>query len=260
MRGTASIRKDLFGCGIPASLNFLIFRLLKRLFHFNSKPIRFIERFYRKKIHLRLDPLEDFFYPDLKSSHRVPTGICFFEGWAFRMHRTFQKHHAEIRKLFRFSESLENSSKAVLSIAPDKIKIGVHIRMGDYKKLAPQWVYPLEFWHEAMKNIQSKCSDRASFFVVSDDGDIDFPENWIVRHRGSYQTDMALLSECDFVLGPPSTFNRWAAFVGGKPHYCAWNSNEFPYLDKFHNFKLSSDSFFELTDDEKEAVRWFGIT
>ena len=257
--GTASIRKNLVGCELPLKANNQMFRLLRRFFHHNSKSIRLVESVSGIKIHFQIDPLKEFAYTDLQPYKKLPTGFFFFEGWAFRVHQTFQKHHGEIRSLFRFSDSLIEACRQTLETAPSKIKVGVHIRMGDYKKLAPQWVYPKDFWYEAMKKIRRECDGSASFFVVSDDNEIDFDEQWIVRHRGTCHSDMALLSECDYILGPPSTFNRWAAFVGGKPHYCAWNHSEFPSLKNFHIFKLSSDSFFELTNNDKEAIRWFGI-
>jgi hypothetical protein len=257
--GTLSIKKNLFGCSLPKEVNKRTFLLIRRFFHSDSKPLRILEKLLGRKIHCRVDPLEEVFYPDLNSGQMLPQGICFFEGWAFRLHKTFCKHHQDLRRLFRFSDQLKQTSHETLSARGSQIKVGVHIRMGDYIKFAPQWVYPREFWYQAMKKIQSECFGGATFIVVSDDNEIDFPDKWIFRHRGSYQADMALLSECDLVLGPPSTFNRWAAFVGGKPHFCAWNSLELPSVEKFQNFKLCSKSYMELTRDEVESVRWFGI-
>jgi len=31
--------------------------------------------------------------------------------------------------------------------------------------------------------------------------------------------DLCTLSECDYILGPPSTFSQWASFYGGRPLY-----------------------------------------
>jgi hypothetical protein len=251
--------KNTVGCRLPASFHNQAFRALRRVFHSQSKPMRLLERASGRRFHLQLEHLEEVFYPDLDSSQQVPTGICFFEGWAFRVHKTFQKHQYEVRRIFRFSESLTTAATATLAKAPSDFTVGVHIRMGDYQKHAPQWVYPKEFWYEAMGKIRDESGGTVNFYVVSDDADIDFSEKWIIRHRGSYSSDLALLAQCDFVLGPPSTFNRWAAFAGDKRHYCAWNSRELPSLEKFQTFKLCCDLPSELAPDEIETVRWFGI-
>ena len=251
--------KNIVGCRLPASFHNQAFRALMRAFHSHSKPMRLLEKASGRCFHLQLEHLAEVFYPDLDPSQQVPTGICFFEGWAFRVHETFQKHQHEIRRIFRFSDSLTTAATATLAAAPSNITVGVHIRVGDYKKHAPQWVYPKEFWCEAMKNIHNESGGKATFHVVSDDADIEFSEKWIIRHRGSYSSDLALLAQCDFVLGPPSTFNRWAAFAGNKRHYCAWNSRELPSLANFQAFKLSSESPLALSHEEIEAVRWFGI-
>jgi hypothetical protein len=254
-----AVTKNIVGCRLPDSVHHYAFIALRRVFHSQSKPMRLLEKASGRRLHLELEPLAEVFYPDLDPDQRVPTGICFFEGWAFRVHKTFQKHQHEIRRIFRFSDLLTTAATATLAAAPRNITVGVHIRMGDYKKHAPQWVYPKEFWYEAMGKIHNESAGKATFHVVSDDADIDFSEKWINRHRGSYQSDLALLSHCDFVLGPPSTFNRWAAFAGNKKHYCAWNSRELPSLADFQAFKLSSESCAALSHEEIEAVRWFGI-
>lgn len=257
--GTIAIRRHLVGGGLPKLIQKSSFYFFRRFFYFNSKPLRFIEKLFGRKIHCRIDPLEEVFYPDYNPRQSLPKGICFFEGWAFRVHKTFQKHHEEIQQLFRFSSNLRTASRETLGKAQSQIKIGVHIRMGDYKKLAPQWVYPKEFWHSAMKKIQDECGGNVAFFLVSDDPDLRFNEEWIFRNRGAYQDDIALLSECDYVLGPPSTFNRWAAFVGGKPHFCTWDDKTLPALENFSPFKLCSKKALQMSDGELEAVRWFGI-
>ena len=94
------------------------------------------------------------------------------------------------------------------------------------------------FWFELMNRLRDELNKSVTFVIVSDDKSIDFPQDWIVRHRGSPLEDMALLSCCDLIAGPPSTFNRWAAFAGAKRHYSAWNSDEYPKIVDFKNFKL----------------------
>ena len=50
---------------------------------------------------------------------------------------------------------------------------------------------------------------------------IDFEIN-----EGTFIQDMYLLSRCNFIVGPLSTFNRWSSFIGDVPLYTIENIDQ----------------------------------
>ncbi len=110
-----------------------------------------------------------------------------------------------------------------------------------------------------MRALRREGQGRIGFIVVSDDMDIDFQEKWVLRHKGNPFMDMAVLSCCDMVVGAPSTFNRWSAFVGDRPHLSVWSSDFAPTLNSFKKFKLSSGVGQECDASDINTIRWYGI-
>ena len=45
--------------------------------------------------------------------------------------------------------------------------------------------------------------------------------------------DFYALSQCDYIIGPPSTFNCWASFIGDTPLYTMFKKDEAINLDNF---------------------------
>jgi hypothetical protein len=248
----------LFGNRFPEWLNAKAYSFFRRFFYSNSKLTRSIEYLLNRRIVFKMDALQEFCYPD-RNGEKLPMGVCFFEGWAFRLHETWNNHHKRLKKLFEFSEDLRSHARTVIKRSGEEINIGIHIRRGDYLDMCSQWVYPMDYWINLMKELRQESGGRASFWVVSDDLNVDFKEDWITRYRGDRFEDLAVLAECDMIAGPPSTFNRWAAFVGGKPHCCIWSADNVPHVRDFSTFKLCSELKLNLSEHDLETIRWCGI-
>jgi hypothetical protein len=231
--------------------------LVKRFFHNNSKILRLYEYLFSKNIRFKIDQLTEYVYPDLNESDKIPHPHCFFEGWAFRMHQTFAINKDKIRHHLRFSKTLTSYSKHVRAQIGDDPVIGLHIRTGDYAKCMPQWFYSPDQYFDFAKKLHFQTGFKV--LIVSDNKHLEFNEPWAVRHRGSPVEDLAVLSECDFIAGPPSTFNRWAAFAGNKPHYTIYSMLGHPLIENFKHFKMLSDNYSTPTSQEIETIRWFCI-
>jgi len=231
--------------------------IVKRFFHNNSKILRLYEYLFSKTIRFKIDQLTEYIYPDLNESDKIPHPHCFFEGWAFRMHHTFSKNKDKIRHHLRFSKKLMSYSKNVRAQLGNDPVIGIHIRTGDYKNCMPQWFYSANQYFEFGQTLFKQTGFK--IMVISDDINIEFNEPWAFRHRGSAVEDLAVLSECEFIAGPPSTFNRWAAFIGNKPHYTIYSMPGNPLIENFKHFKMLSDNYPTPTSQEIETIRWFCI-
>ena len=53
---------------------------------------------------------------------------------------------------------------------------------------------------------------------------------------GYLTKDMYALAECDYVVGPPSSYTMWASFYGDKPLYMIRNVNKTLNLKDFVRF------------------------
>ena len=105
----------------------------------------------------------------------------------------------------------------------DTLIIGVHIRRGDYKTWQDgRYYFSQGQYRDICNSLKSEFPDKKILFFLSSNEAID---NNIFRAKDGYFTvpntnaakDLYALSQCDYIIGPPSTFSRWAAYSGDKP-------------------------------------------
>ena len=102
--------------------------------------------------------------------------------------------------------------------------IGVHIRHGDYKTFYNgKYYYTLEEFHAFMLQIkQLYPNKRVAFFISSnEDFSLDIFEGCNCQRFGKEPSgailDLYTLSVCDRIIGPFSSYSRWASFIGRVP-------------------------------------------
>jgi hypothetical protein len=214
---------------------------LRRFFHKDGKLLHFIEFVIRRRLHIALDFPTESMFPEIEKDRHLTSPICLFEGWQFRVPLAFNKFAPHLRSIFRFREIDIKHSKTFLESQSKQIIIGVHIRQGDYSIHAPQWHFSPMQYHKWMTEVRQEMGSKVGFVVVSDGSLPDFNENWITRHQGNTIQDLCVLSHCHMVMGPPSTYNRWAAFMGQNPHLCLWNEKQQAKSEEFSIFKMTHD-------------------
>ena len=139
------------------------------------------------------------------------------------------------------------------------IVVGVHIRHGDYKTFYDgRYYYTLAEYHQFMLRIQQIYSDRrVAFFISSNE---DFPVSQFTGCRcfrfGKEPSgdilDLYTLSLCDRILGPWSTYSRWASFIGEVP-LCFIESKEQQFTDD--SFSVVTD-FFHFANGKSTEDPW----
>jgi len=132
------------------------------------------------------------------------------------------KHQAQICDYFRFSDSEKTKVCRVLGEKRGAgILVGVHIRRGDYKTyLGGRYYWDREAYLQIVRTIKHQLYPaKAQFLFCSNEADFfnhEFPEESILT-SGGIAGDLLSLSMCDLIVGPPSTFSLWAAFMGSTP-------------------------------------------
>ena len=101
--------------------------------------------------------------------------------------------------------------------------VGLHIRLTDYREYRQGiFYYDLRDYRRAMAKMTAMLPERRVAFLVCSDQEQDarsFGPFQVTIGLGTPLGDLHSLAECDYIIGPPSTYSLWAAFYGNKPLY-----------------------------------------
>jgi hypothetical protein len=128
---------------------------------------------------------------------------------------------------------------------PGDVKVGVHVRQGDYRThLGGRFYFDSPIYGRLIEKMLDRLSpSRGKFFVFSDEpqNPEDFPSCDIVFQRNAPVVDMYSLARCDLIIGPPSSFSWWASFVGQVPMYMVDSAEDDLMLEGFQVVPRSRD-------------------
>ncbi|HVF53682.1 MAG TPA: alpha-1,2-fucosyltransferase [Actinomycetota bacterium] len=152
--------------------------------------------------------------------------LLFVQGWLFDARPLLVKHSVLVRKTLAFEKSLLDRCRG--RIEPlrgmSEIIVGVHIRHGDYRHfLGGKYHFPIAVYCEQMARFHElvdKSPAEIAFVICSDEAQENSEfEGFRHLYSGARAAeDMCMLSQCDFIFGPPSTFALWASFAGQVPY------------------------------------------
>jgi hypothetical protein len=137
--------------------------------------------------------------------------------------KALRKHQDAIRDYFRPRADLLSNAEIFIRAKRERydILIGLHVRLEDYRKWrGGRYYYKLDEYAKVTRSIASLFPETRVCFVVCSGETIPlevFHDVHTERGPGSLVDDLLSLSLCDFIVGPPSSFSRWAAFYGGRP-------------------------------------------
>lgn len=174
--------------------------------------------------------------------------LGFKKGW-YTMNDTryLAQTKKELQYIFQPKQEIIDKAKRMMSNIRREadLVVGVHIRHGDYKTFYNgRYYYTLEEFHQFMLRIQTLYADkRVAFFISSNESfSVDLFEGCRCYRFGKEPSgdilDLHTLSLCDRIIGPWSTYSRWASFIGEVP-LC---------FIKDRNQQFSDDSFSTVTD------------
>jgi hypothetical protein len=160
--------------------------------------------------------------------YNASTTYTFVTGFLFRSQINLQKHGDRIRSLFKFDAATNLLAEKLINSLRNKDNsaiVGVHIRRGDYK----QWQNGAYYFEDntyasLMQKMLENLASRnllTTFVIVSNEpekiGEKAFDGLSYSRSSNSEIVDLCLLTKCDYIIGPPSTFSSWASFYGQVP-------------------------------------------
>ncbi len=205
--------------------------------------IEYNESSFHKMLWLDPDYLFNFtdkMFVELVSSHK----FIIIAGWRFENSEELKRNRKEICNYFTPIKSLREEIKKTVDKARTghDLLVGVHIRLGDYLNWnGGKYYYNTTIYNKLMNAIIHQIPGKKVGFIVCSNERID-PEVWagldVVYGTGQLVEDMYSLAECDYIIGPPSTFSMWASFYGKKPLYIVKDPERAFYLD---DFKICED-------------------
>lgn len=150
--------------------------------------------------------------------------FIFLQGWQFQDPDDLRRHGSYIRAYFRparpHDQRIRETVGAVRRSLRTDVLVGVHIRHGDLRG-TPDFFSRSEY-RLVMRAIEKAFEPRSvGFLIVSDQAQParDFESMRACLLTGTAVEDMYSLAQCDYIVGPRSTFSMWASFHGETPLY-----------------------------------------
>ncbi|WP_432631472.1 alpha-1,2-fucosyltransferase [Brachyspira sp.] len=116
------------------------------------------------------------------------------------------------------------------------IKVGVHIRRGDYRGWNNgKYYYEDEVYNDKIEQFSNLFKDKKILFILFSNEDITLkPKHDYIISKCDWYEDHYLLSLCDYIIGAPSTFTIWASFIGNVPLMHILNRDDKVDLNSFN--------------------------
>lgn len=171
------------------------------------------------------------------------------QGWCVRYYDLFIRYLDEIRHLFEFHQDIRNKiSEYIKKTSHTKaVKIGIHIRRGDYKAWSNGKFYfnDEEYIRYAKRLIQS-LDERDYIIFICGNENVDEKkyttalggEERVTFPHGNPGEDLCLLANCNYLIGPLSSFTLVASMYGkAKLHWMLEHNNIEDIKLEFKNFQ-----------------------
>ena len=154
-------------------------------------------------------------------------------GWFVRYYDLFLKYRNEICELFTLDDQYTAPVKAKMQEVEQNsrekiVRLGVHIRRGDYAQWRDgQFFFSDEVYAAHINRFAEMHPDETlHVYLSTNDPSVNeehfqelCPKVCIHNLQGSAPEDLFMLSECDYLIGPPSTFSMVAAMYRDIPLY-----------------------------------------
>lgn len=149
--------------------------------------------------------------------------LTLVHGWAFRRYDLTDKYRSELVRKYSLKKSLYEQDELYREVsALDRTTcnlVGVHVRKGDYKTWRNGiYYFEDEVYQRCMDELETALSKatgkKTRYIVFSNEAlRIQAAEN-VMLSSSPWYVDQQVMSLCDYLIGPPSTFTKWASYLG----------------------------------------------
>lgn len=174
-------------------------------------------------------------YPDHERL-MISGRLVFVEGGGYRNYPLARKYRDFYRRTLSEAKPPVDANSV---LASEKINLAVHIRRGDYATwLGGKYFYSDDVYLSAIEQALTLVGTKSRILVFTNDpfpdrapyqaafGDVAFPGS-------DPNVDHYLMSLCDYIIGPPSTFSMWASYIGKAKYRHIYYPNEIIDKDSF---------------------------
>ena len=166
--------------------------------------------------------------------------VVLVHDWFFRNAENVARHRTVIRAYFTpWEHHLTRARRAVeRARRGERLVVGVHIRQGDYRRFKDgRFLYTHEQYRRVMASVESEFPGSEITFLVCSDAPVPkdcFGTLDVAFGPGQEVEDLYALAHCDRIIGPPSTYSRWASFWGSVPLFVIADPDVPVAADAFH--------------------------
>lgn len=198
-----------------------------------------------------------------KTWDKIFSALGFKKGWnTMDDTRYLQQTKPQLQHIFRPRKDITDRAKRMMTEIrrENDLVVGIHIRHGDYKTFWDgRYYYTLEEYHQFMLQIKALHPDkRVAFFISSNEQfSVDIFDGCrcyrFDKEPSGDILDLHTLSLCDRILGPWSTYSRWASFISEVPLcFIKQKNQQITDLD----FSIVTD-FYHFASGESTEDYWF---
>lgn len=159
-------------------------------------------------------------------------GNVFCEGWYFRTPDEVISRYIPIyQEYFKPVFDTRPLDEAFLQAPNGEIRLAVHIRRGDYKEwLDGKFYFEDDVYIDKIRQVLDLLGRPAKIILFSNDPDLHvdvYQQAFgnVIKSDNTVAADHYLMSQCDYIMGPPSTFTLWASLIG-EAQYLHFHSKE----------------------------------
>lgn len=200
----------------------------------HKRYIRLLEVLFTNKVSVRVLKFIMALIPNIEFHHVSVAG---------KRNENKERFFQELKEIFTPSKAVRDYCLIKLNQVKtnNDIVIGLHVRYGDYRTHENgKYFYSLEQYRTKVEEAVAELGqDHSVALFVASNENIDLRTfdglNAFSLEEGSATSDLFMLSQCDYIIGPPSTYSGWASFYGQKPIYFIENIEDSVSKHDFKN-------------------------
>ena len=164
--------------------------------------------------------------------------IVFICGW-IDLEKIQFEHPERIRAFFVPAESHRAAVGRLVDGARREceVLVGIHIRQGDYADFeGGRFYFSTAAYVKKMRHMSALFPEKKVGFIVCSNSPQSIADPLlptVFSGPGHPVEDLYALAACDYIIGPPSTFSRWASFYGKIPLWDMCDEDSLPKIEEF---------------------------